>query len=615
MRTTLLIIFVAVSFVLRTSARDAFVMLSGGYSPFDNNYSQYLQARAMLTFFDRHYPTNSVWVFFGAGNVQGEKAVFGDVRREVKRDGVAVDSWLPGFLPRNRPARREVILKAFKEEILPAVAEGGTLFLFVGDHGSQTRGDNSESVIDLWTLHADRSAERGWKTVKSETLGVAELRGILAGGLGKGKVVFCMTQCHAGGFHFLSVPREITPNPNWFNGPHEKSALKLTPSALPRIAGFTATDERSMASGCDAAPDPESWEGYERFIPEKLLGWNLFTLEPSGRGLPSFAKAHEAATLVDATIDKPYSTSDQYLERWATMIETKLAKETNLTASVRQRVLAYQRVVDGGKTTVTSRDFRERAAMFRRFTERLGEQNPGAKTLLLTGTRKELEEAIGRGRGRGPRSQAAPQSQSQNTTRDQSTGQGRRGPGGRFGEARKLWNDTIRPGWKAAIEADRVTNLPPAVLEFEKYLLAKEAKGKDFLYQDSDSLDVEVFWQSGYSNPQSVDIQKAEAIALWAAERRRKILAWAKTASDESIRTAAEKAAQLRRRPENASAPASGAEPAASPQISKKIAAERTLFYRRVLGAWEFLLAMNEKPALARLRELNDLERTPLPKK
>jgi hypothetical protein len=47
--------------------------------------------------------------------------------------------------------------------------------------------------------------------------------------------------------------------------------------------------------------------------------------------------------------------------------------------------------------------------------------------------------------------------------------------------------------------------------------------------------------------------------------------------------------------------------------ISREIAAERVLFYRRVLAAWEFLITMNERPALARLRELMELERTPMP--
>src|SRR5690242_4723564 len=82
-------------------ARDAFVMLSGGDSPFDNNYSQYLQARAVANWFDRNYPRNSVWTFFGAGNVEGQKPIFGDVYRQVERDGLLLDSWLPGSLPHN----------------------------------------------------------------------------------------------------------------------------------------------------------------------------------------------------------------------------------------------------------------------------------------------------------------------------------------------------------------------------------------------------------------------------------------------------------------------------------------------------------------------------------
>src|SRR6185369_5040668 len=156
--------------------RDAFVMLSGGDSPLENNYSQYLQAKAVLAFFERNYPANSIWVFFGAGNREGEKPVFGDVRRQSERDGVVVDSWLPGFLNRNRPARRDVILRALREEILPTVANGGTLYLFVGDHGTRTGGRNRESIIALWSLERDRRSEHGWRSDKDQSLGVAELR-------------------------------------------------------------------------------------------------------------------------------------------------------------------------------------------------------------------------------------------------------------------------------------------------------------------------------------------------------------------------------------------------------------------------------------------------------
>src|SRR5215204_2718658 len=75
-------------------ARDAFVMLSGGVSPFANNYSQYLQAKAVVAYFEQNYPRDSIWVFFGAGNIEGEKPIFCDVRRQERRDGMTKDWWL-----------------------------------------------------------------------------------------------------------------------------------------------------------------------------------------------------------------------------------------------------------------------------------------------------------------------------------------------------------------------------------------------------------------------------------------------------------------------------------------------------------------------------------------
>ena len=38
---------------------------------------------------------------------------------------------------------------------------------------------------------------------------LSELKAVLAQGLGRGRVVFCMTQCYSGGFHFLGVPRAV----------------------------------------------------------------------------------------------------------------------------------------------------------------------------------------------------------------------------------------------------------------------------------------------------------------------------------------------------------------------------------------------------------------------
>ena len=291
-------------------------------------------------FFDRNYPRNSVWTFFGAGNVANATPVFSDVYRQVKRNDVLMDSWLPGALPHNRPATREEFLPALRKEILPAVADGGTLYLFVGDHGSRSTGRNSESIIVLWGMYRDDLSEHGWSESDHESLGVSELRRMLAADIGRGRVVFCMTQCHAGGFHYLAVPHEMTPEDTWFTA--VPGWAKRKPPMPPlRAAGFAATDEFSLASGCDPSPDPEMWSGYERYLPENLLGINLFTSERQGDGCRSFAEAHAAAILVDRTIDKPRSTSEQYLERWATLIETRLARESQLTLPLKQAVTNY----------------------------------------------------------------------------------------------------------------------------------------------------------------------------------------------------------------------------------------------------------------------------------
>jgi hypothetical protein len=636
-------------------ARDVFVLLSGGVQPMSNNYSQYLQAKAVAKFFEQNYPLDSVWTFFGAGNIEGQAPLFGDVMRNSRRDGLMLSAWLPGSLNRNRPAKRDAILKAFRDEILPKVSDGGTVYLFVGDHGSQRATGDKESLVNLWQLVRDEKSERGWKTDNTENLSVSDLRKVLAEGLGRGRLVFCMTQCHSGGFHHLAAPRELAPNPRWF--------AKLPDWALPkpgatapapvdyvRAAGFTATDENNLAAGCDPDPDPEKWAGYERFIPENLFGLDLFTLAPAGVRRSSFYEAHVEATLVDRTIDKPYSTSEAYLDRWAALIETKLAKEPNLTAKVKQQVAAYQRAVESGKFTAKDPAFRERQELFARFTQRLTEQNTAVKELLLAGTRQQLDEAsVPPGRGGGARNATTPppaqtaargQPGAPATTTTPAPAQAQRGGGGRgrggvtaAPEVLKIWNETIRPAWKTAVMADKVPALAPGAAEFEKYLLGVEAKGKDFLFADAGTLRNEVFWKSGYHDPVTLDATKAEAVVRWGSERRNKILAWAKASGDKALVAAVEDLEKRQNAARPTPPPAASAttapavaqnvatRPAAAPTtnvstrpLSRKTAAERVLFYRRTLAAWEFLLALDEREALDRIREFTELERTPLPR-
>jgi len=575
----------------RGQPRDAYVLLSGGGTPLSNNYSQYLQARAIAAFFGRECPPDATWVFFGIGNQEGAAPILADARRETKAGGLLVQSWLPGALPRNRPATKESFLKALREEVLPTVRDGGTLYLLVGDHGELAgTGDKRESAITLWQLKRGRRRAGGWYSDDKEILGVAELRKVLEEGLGRGRVVFGMTQCHSGGFHELGVAREMIPPREWFATAPPAWATGTAPGVRLRVAGFTAVDEASPASGCDADPDPERWAGYERFLPEALLGLDLMTGNVRGPGVRSLAAAHEAATLVDHTIDLPRATSEHYLEAWARLVETKLATTLSVTSWTQQAVTAFQRAVDRGTAPASDPALRERQEQFARFTQRLAEHVPAAKELLLNGSRQQLQAAI---TGRGERTSSAG-----------GGGGGRGGRRGALAELRKVWSETLRPAWKTALLGGKVPGLSSDVVAFEKQLLELEDGGRElFLPRGNDDTPLmnEVYWNSSYAEPATLNRVKAEDVARWGASRRPQIIAWAKTQPDERVRAAAEKIGP---------GPVHTEEPVRP--LSRKTAAERVLFYRRVLAAWEFLIAMDAKTALAEVQTLIELERLPL---
>lgn len=560
-------------------ARDAFVLFSGGGTPLTNNYSQYLQARAMSAFLLGRYPADSVWIFFGAGNREGEPPVFSDVRRQFKQDGLLLESWVAGVLSHNRRADKATFLGALRDEVLPTVRDGGTLYLFVGDHGTQQKDGGRESLITLWQMK--QTPPRGWRTDTAEELSVSELRAVLEQGLGAGRVVFCMTQCHSGGFHFLGIPREVLPEQDWFNGLIPDWAAPLDAAPPPQVAGFTATDENSLAAGCDPDPDPDRWAGYERFVPEALLGTDLFTGDRVRAALPSFAAAHHESVLVDQTIDKPRSTSEQYLERWATLVE-RLATEQSLTPTVRAAVAAYARAVDTGLADgPAGGDLAARRGQFAAFIRRMTEQNTALADLIERGDRAALERAVGTGGGR-PSQPSSSRPASPLATE---------------------WKEVVRPAWKAAVEAGEVVELQGAALAFEKYLLAQEERGRDVMFPRGwqNPMLNDIFWQSGSAIPAEKDPAKALAVARWAAERRAKIAAWAEASSDESIKAAG---GRLKPRTPNFGGPRT---------LSPRIAAERTLLYRRTLAAWAFLRAVGHEPALAELRRLIALESQPLP--
>ena len=575
---------------LKVAPGDAFVVISGGGTPLSNNYSQYLQARALNDAWRARYPREAVWTFFGAGNRPGAPAVLADVRRQYKLDGLIVESWLPGELAENRPATKAEILGALQREILPRVAQGGTLTLFVGDHGELSRGKVRESAITLWQMQRTGSgAKASWRSDPKEILTVSELRAALDAGLGRGRVVFCFTCCHSGGFHHLDVPRAAPANPAWFRGLQPVACADWSETPAPaRIAGFTATTEDSLAAGCDPDPDPEKWRGYERLFPEALLGVDLMSGKKLAPALSDFAAAHTAATLLDRTIDKPFRTSEAWLERYATLIETVLAESPALTPAVRAQVERYHRIVNGEAPGVSDPAFLAQQQQTERFLAALAEQNPSVALVLLAGTRADLTPA------------------------PETTSGGSRRRAGAPTNIRKLWSETIRPAWKAALVAKKVADIPEAARAFELQLIALEEKTptKIFLPGDREAVRNELFWRSGYAQVDAKNQARAAIVARWEAGRRAAILAWARASSDEKIRAAALTWGGPERPKTTPVARASNVPPELG---AKKEALQRALFYRRVLGAWAFLIAVDERGALERLAAWRALETSPLP--
>lgn len=570
------------------TARDAFVVISGGGTPTSNNYSQYVQAHAMAAFLRERYPEEAVWTFFGAGNRAGQPPVLADVYRQIKRDGLLLDTWLVGSLPHNRPAKRDEILRALRTEVLPRVRDGGTLYLFVGDHGELTRGKEPESAITTWGLRRNAENANGWSTARNYTLTVTELRQVLAEGLGSGRVVFAMTQCHSGGFHDLGS-LALQPAVSWFLS----TPAWLGPAPKPplRVAGYTSTDAASVAAGCDPSPDPDTWFGYERFFPEALLGLDLLGSRPPQKPLPSFALAHQAAVLADHTIDRPRSTSEQYLDQWADLLETKIANELLLTPRVREALDSYQRAVDTGRFTAPSdTSWQEAYARFDLNIERMVEQNPRVRP-LLTAPRTRLAATI-EGKGSHTLDPAAT------------------GPGEVSLNRRQLqaWRDTVRPAWVKAVSAGEVAALPRAALPFELRLQSLDTRRPIGFGDDWSERELtDIYWFSTYADPAKYDAAIAQAVTRWAAQRRAAILTWAMASTDVSVRTAATGFPAEFRQPRRPDSTPS------STSIASSTVAARLLFYRRVLAAWALLLRLDHRPALDRLEALRDLERMPLP--
>jgi hypothetical protein len=616
-------------------AKDAFVVISGGGDPESNHYSQYLQARAYATYLRAHYPQDSVWTFFGAGNVSGQPPVLFDVEQTTTDEaGRETTAWVAGALPDNRPARHDDIARAFRDEILPAVKDGGTLYLLVGDHGGPSAGANPESVISLWGWDRDPTAPFGWRSY-DESLGVAELRRWLSAGLGRGRVVFVMSQCFSGGFHYLGSPRDVAVNPAWFTRvPRWASALEETRN-MPLAAGFSATDDHSFASGCTSDVSADHWAGYERYLPESLLGLDLFTLQKGKQPpLHAFYDAHVRAMQVDQTIDKPRSTSEQYLSVWAEAI-ARTAKEPKLADAVKKPLDDFRKTMDGKEPRVADAAFKARQDEYRRLADGMVEANPKLADLLAA-TEEELQHAI-----RFDPDAALADMANQGADDSSATSNDRDDGSEDMQLAAWLWAKDIAPAWQKAIDADEVADLAAPILAFEHDMAATEVRKRP---ADARSMPARgigdprllVYYHGGYADPATFDPARAKSVADWSRKRKHAIVDWAKKSKDAKLRAAAE-AYALWMPPEildpdaaegaaasdavRAGGPSGGAGKGHSkaagepkhPPLRRGVAAERIYFHRQVLAAWQFLLSVQERPALERVASLTQIERTSLP--
>jgi hypothetical protein len=623
-------------------AKDAFVVISGGGGPESNHYSQYLQARAYVTYLHAHYPENSIWTFFGAGNISGQPPLLADVEQTGLDDkGGETLSWIPGALPGNHPARRDVLARAFRDEILPSVKDGGTLYLFVGDHGGPSGGIDPESIISLWGLDRDPTLPFGWRSsAAAETLGVAELRRWLSAGLGQGRVVFVMSQCFSGGFHYLGLPRELAPNPAWFTQvPFWASAIH-EPKTLPPVAGFTATDDHSFASGCTSDVSANHWAGYERYLPENLLGLDLFTLRPGTQpARHSFREAHVLAVLSDQTLDKPRSTSEQYLQLWAETI-ARIEKESSLKDSIKQQLLSYHKTLNGQAAQITDAAFKAKQEEYARFIRQMIKDNPQLSDLPQA-SEEALQHAIK------PELSGAGSYPMRNAEHIAANMDDEDANEGMFDVrlAMRLWTTEIVPAWQKALESGAIKELPASLVAFELELIAIDnlsMPNESHLATNRHILDPKMllYYYGGYADPATFDPAHAQALIDWSKKRRRVIVDWATKSSEMKVRLAAQVYA-LWMPPEfldpdgpksaaqktdgapsesSKSAAVDSRQVAQMPQnnpkptpLQRNVAAERIYFYRQVLAAWQFLLGVDERVALDRIAALTQLEQTPLP--
>jgi len=257
------------------------VLINGGGRPASNYQSHLLHVEQLHQLLRRSgIPGSAITIFSSDGSdPEADLAV-----RELQREA---DFWLlrgtrleRGLQTQTtyensevgevtlRPASNEA-LRAFFQDAARRLGAGGTLLLYVTDHGTKNRQDTSNNRITLWG--------------KDESLSVTELQELI-GWLDPGvRVVALMSQCYSGAFANLMYTGAADGAPRG------------------NVCGFYSSTAERSAYGCYPENRDKDNVGHSfRFI-------------DALRQTRSFPEAHEQVLVTDRTPDVPLETSNVYL--------------------------------------------------------------------------------------------------------------------------------------------------------------------------------------------------------------------------------------------------------------------------------------------------------------
>ena len=194
-----------------------------------------------------------------------------------------------------RPARKDALRAWFRDEGA-RLRPGDTLLLYVTDHGEKDAKDTANNTITLW----------------GESLGVAELRELLAT-LDPGvRVVMLMSQCFGGAFASALLP-----------------ASDATARAAPEATAGAAGDGLPRGNACGyfaTFADRRAYGCYPENVAKEGVGHSHEFIAALAR-LGRFPEAQRRVLVSDRTPDVPHASSDFLLERLLRRVATAQGRD------------------------------------------------------------------------------------------------------------------------------------------------------------------------------------------------------------------------------------------------------------------------------------------------